>query len=109
MTDQQPDKLYSIADIFVGKPGGLSTAESLRWNLPLLITYTLPGQEEKNLQYLQLRHLVIPRPGALADAVKQELETGNFRESLKKNAEIPKLTDKVEVLVTVIKDQLNRG
>jgi UDP-N-acetylglucosamine:LPS N-acetylglucosamine transferase len=79
------DELYAIADIFVGKPGGLSTTESLRWNLPLLVTYTLPGQEEKNLQYLAERNLVLPRPENLSEAVRQELKVGLFREALKNN------------------------
>jgi processive 1,2-diacylglycerol beta-glucosyltransferase len=84
---QPMDELYAIADIFVGKPGGLSTAESLRWNLPLVVTYTLPGQEEKNLAYLSGRKLVISRPQNLATTVEQELKTSAFRQSLKQNSE----------------------
>ena len=45
-------ELYSIADIFLTKPGGLSVMESLQWNLPMIITSMLPGQEELNMQFL---------------------------------------------------------
>src|SRR5262249_37328457 len=49
---QPMDELYAIADVFISKPGGLSTAEALAWRLPLVVAYTLPGQEQKNLEYL---------------------------------------------------------
>lgn len=50
--------LYSISDVFITKPGGLSVSEALREGLPLIVTHILPGQEELNLRYLSDRHLV---------------------------------------------------
>lgn len=44
--------LYQIADVFMTKPGGLSVAEAGQFGLPLVITHTLPGQEDLNLAYL---------------------------------------------------------
>jgi len=100
---QPMDELYAIADIFVGKPGGLSTAESLRWNLPLVVCYTLPGQEEKNLAYLSRRRLVINRPEDLAASVGQELKTGEFRQSLKQNPERLKVFQEGGALTLAVK------
>lgn len=99
---QPMDELYAIANVFVGKPGGLSTAEALRWNLPLVVAYTLPGQEEKNLEFLANKQLVIPRPTQLAEAVKRELETGQFRESLKNNQEAAKVFGNGELVVKAV-------
>lgn len=50
-TDRVPE-LMSISDMLISKPGGLTIAESLVKNLPIIITSTIPGQEEKNADYL---------------------------------------------------------
>lgn len=100
------DELYAIADIFVGKPGGLSTAESLRWNLPLIVSFTLPGQEEKNLNYLAGRKLVIPRPKNLVQTAKREILTGEFKQSLIQNPERTKVFQEGDELAWAVKMML---
>jgi len=104
---QPMDELYAVADVFVGKPGGLSVAESLRWNLPLIVCYTLPGQEEKNLTYLANRKLVIARPKNLAGAVNSELQTGAFRQSLTDNANAAKVFGEGDEPVRAVKLMLH--
>ena len=42
----------SVADLFVGKPGGLTTAEALTKGLPMIVYQPTPGQEEYNSDYL---------------------------------------------------------
>ena len=42
----------ALADLFVGKPGGLTTAEALASKLPMVIYNPIPGQEEHNSDYL---------------------------------------------------------
>jgi processive 1,2-diacylglycerol beta-glucosyltransferase len=84
-------KLYAIADIFITKPGGLSVAESLQWQLPLLITHWLPGQEEHNYNYLMEKGLIMPvstgvKPSELAEWTHAEISTHDFRESLQANS-----------------------
>jgi len=37
---------------FVGKPGGLTTSESLACGLPMVIISPIPGQEERNSDHL---------------------------------------------------------
>ncbi len=105
---QPMDELYSIANIFVGKPGGLSTAESFRLNLPLIVSFTLPGQEEKNLKFLYDKNLVLTRTKNLVLAVKQELKTGSFRESLKNNPEKVKLLGNGAELILAVNRALTR-
>lgn len=45
-------ELMSISDILITKPGGLTISESLIKNLPIIITSTIPGQEERNADYI---------------------------------------------------------
>lgn len=40
------------ADVFVTKPGGLSTAEALAAQVPMVLYKPLPGQEERNVRVL---------------------------------------------------------
>ena len=57
--------LYAAADVFLTKPGGLTIAEALQANAKILITHTLPGQEEPNYEYLLERKLVHAGPAQL--------------------------------------------
>ena len=42
----------SVSDVVVSKPGGVTTAESLSKNLPMIIVKPIPGQEQNNANYL---------------------------------------------------------
>lgn len=46
------DELMEISSIVLTKPGGLTTAESLSKNLPMIIVSPIPGQETKNTDFL---------------------------------------------------------
>ncbi|TSC65299.1 MAG: monogalactosyldiacylglycerol synthase [Candidatus Doudnabacteria bacterium Gr01-1014_77] len=78
-------ELISIADIVVSKPGGLTVAESLEQNVPILVSHFLPGQERLNIDYLKERNLIMPLSVNYYDAVKDEIQTGSFKSSLKNN------------------------
>lgn len=45
-------ELMKISDLFVGKPGGLTTSEALACGLPMAIVAPIPGQEERNSDHL---------------------------------------------------------
>lgn len=45
-------ELMKISDVFIGKPGGLTTAEALACSLPMVIINPIPGQEERNSDHL---------------------------------------------------------
>jgi processive 1,2-diacylglycerol beta-glucosyltransferase len=40
------------ADLYIGKPGGLTTAEAMSCGLPMVIYQPIPGQEERNSDFL---------------------------------------------------------
>ncbi len=82
---QPMDELYAIADIFLTKPGGLSTSEALRFGLPMIITSMLPGQEKLNLEYLRRQRLIMPEAKDVLQQIRQELDAGDFRQSLENN------------------------
>jgi processive 1,2-diacylglycerol beta-glucosyltransferase len=46
------DELMAAADLFVGKPGGLTTSEALARGLPMVVINPIPGQEERNSDHL---------------------------------------------------------
>lgn len=46
------DELMSASDIVLGKPGGLTTSESLAKGLVFVVVNPIPGQEERNSDHL---------------------------------------------------------
>ena len=45
-------ELMQMSDLFIGKPGGLTTSEALACGLPMAILSPIPGQEERNSDHL---------------------------------------------------------
>jgi processive 1,2-diacylglycerol beta-glucosyltransferase len=62
------DKLMTVSDILLTKPGGITTAEALAKNLPMLIVKPLPGQEQNNTNFL-LRQGVVHKAEDIKDTV----------------------------------------
>ncbi|MBQ1793949.1 MAG: glycosyl transferase [Peptostreptococcaceae bacterium] len=50
-TNNMNDILASI-DVLITKPGGLTTTEALLKDVPMIVPYYIPGQEEENLDFL---------------------------------------------------------
>ncbi|MBQ9940532.1 MAG: glycosyltransferase [Clostridia bacterium] len=46
------DKLMDAADCIVTKPGGLTSSEALAKGLPIIIVNPIPGQEDRNAEFL---------------------------------------------------------
>ncbi len=96
------DEVYRNAGIFITKPGGISVAEALSYNLPICVIFTLPGQEEFNMQYLVPKGLVIDMRNKtfveIVNLVQVELETGEYRRALRENGNISVLLAKTDGL-----------
>ncbi len=45
--------LMDAADCIITKPGGLSTSEAMAKGIPIILTNPIPGQEERNLEFMQ--------------------------------------------------------
>lgn len=52
-----PAKYYMASDLIIGKPGGITISEALALKKPLAIFSPLPGQEERNTDFLVKNHL----------------------------------------------------
>jgi UDP-N-acetylglucosamine:LPS N-acetylglucosamine transferase len=46
------DELMDASDCIISKPGGLTTSEALAKQLPMIIINPIPGQEERNAEFL---------------------------------------------------------
>ena len=46
------DELMDSSDCIITKPGGLTTSEALAKNLPLILTNPIPGQEDRNMEFM---------------------------------------------------------
>lgn len=73
------DELMSASDIYIGKAGGISTAEAICMGLPLIYVRPIPGQESRNAD------LVIKRKGARR--IKDILDIVPIVSELKQNKE----------------------
>ena len=46
------DEYMDASDIIITKPGGLTTSEAMAKRLPLILMNPIPGQEERNMEFL---------------------------------------------------------
>jgi len=49
---QQVELYMACADIVISKPGGLTSSECLAMGVPMIVHDPIPGQEERNANYL---------------------------------------------------------
>jgi processive 1,2-diacylglycerol beta-glucosyltransferase len=59
-------ELMAAADLLITKPGGLTTSEALAAGLPMIVTYPIPGPEERHVRYLE-RHGVAVQAKTLSE------------------------------------------
>ncbi|MGF7060316.1 MGDG synthase family glycosyltransferase [Brassicibacter mesophilus] len=52
-------QLMDISDIIITKPGGLTVSEAIVKNVPMIIPYFIPGQEEENADFLAKYNVAI--------------------------------------------------
>ena len=82
------DEYMTAADLMIGKPGGLTTSESLIKGLGWVVVNPIPGQEEKNAIYL-LEHgagVWCDNLHTLAFKVRSVLEGPGRLEAMRQNA-----------------------
>lgn len=72
------------ADVLITKPGGLSTAEALVAQVPMVLTKPLPGQEERNARVLVEAGAAIRTPtlGELPETLERLLGDAPRREAM---------------------------
>jgi processive 1,2-diacylglycerol beta-glucosyltransferase len=73
---EYPASHYQAADLIIGKAGGITIAESMALNKPMLLFSPLPGQEERNTSFLIKNRLAdfARNPHQLETLIKKYLQ-----------------------------------
>ena len=106
------DQLMSASDVLVGRPGGLLTAEALASGLLFVIVSPIPGQEERNADYLLEENAAIRcnDPSLLAYKIERLLSDQSRSEFMKKNvARIARPRAAFDVIDTLLRLANTRG
>lgn len=76
------EKIMAESDIIVTKAGPGSIAEAMALDLPMIINYWLPGQEEGNVDFVKKNKLgiVATTPGEIISAIKKLMQPKEFKE-----------------------------
>jgi processive 1,2-diacylglycerol beta-glucosyltransferase len=82
------ERVMAASDLAITKPGGLTTSECLAMGLPMIVVAPIPGQEEKNADFLLENGAALKAcdAGALAYRVSSLLDDPNRLGTLQKNA-----------------------
>lgn len=107
-TDKMQEYM-KMSDLFIGKPGGLTTAEALACSLPMIIVDPIPGQEERNSDHLLEKGCALKANEltTLAWKIDQLLDEPGRLETMKKNAgEMGRPNAAATIVETLINDHL---
>lgn len=81
------NELMHAADILITKPGGMTISEALSAKIPMVIFDAIPGQEEKNAEFLISKGMGISigKGNECREIIDDLLENREKLESIKKN------------------------
>lgn len=105
---ENPAELMSVCDVIVSKSGGLTVAESFVMGLPMIIIDPIPGQEERNADYIieigagHRAHSLI----SLETRVGRLLKNPAKLTELKKNALIAARPDAAKQIIAKVMEML---
>ena len=82
------ERVMAASDLAITKPGGLTTSECLAMGLPMIVVAPIPGQEERNADFLLENGAALKAcdAGALAYRVASLLDDPKRLETLRKNS-----------------------
>jgi processive 1,2-diacylglycerol beta-glucosyltransferase len=86
-TDKIPD-FMAVSDILITKPGGLTISEALIKELPMIIISPIPGQEERNANYLLNKGVAVSldKTDDTVNTISELLDNNDLREQMKINS-----------------------
>jgi len=98
-------EIMEICDLIITKPGGLTSAEALAKGLPILIINPIPGQEEKNSEFL-LDHQValkVDNISELKDSLERLIKKPQLLQKMKDNTKHLSKPNSAKEVVCLIK------
>ncbi len=101
-------QLMDEADALITKPGGLTTTEAIIKNIPMIIPYVYPGQEEENADFLVANGMAI-RADKITDLteiisflISHKFVMERMIENMSKSASNYSLENTVELCIKMI-------
>lgn len=97
-------KYMNVSDIIITKPGGLTTTEAIQSNLPIVFFDAIPGQEEKNGEFI-LNNDIGMRISKDKESIEEFISIIDDRELLNKmkdNINKMKKSNFIENLIEII-------
>lgn len=101
-------KLMDCCDVIITKPGGLTTSESIAKNVPMIIPFFIPGQEQENAEFLAeaggavLIKKIDEINGVIESLIKKPDELNNMRQKLKELSKKQSLDNMVKLIDNII-------
>lgn len=101
--------LMNAADVFIGKPGGITAAECIAQRLPIISVHPIMGQEEKNEEYLSENKLAFNVKcdgdiGSIVDTLRNDTVITN---EIMGNMKMCNIGEAVEIIYSCIKKMHN--
>ena len=99
------DKYMAASDLIITKPGGLTTSEALAARLPMIIDNPIPGQEERNTEFLLNAGaaMLVTETFTLDDAVHGVLDFPERRRLMRESIDLIRKPDSTGELCGFIK------
>ena len=107
----QVDILMSACDAIVTKPGGLTTSEALARRLPMIISNPIPGQEDRNTEFL-LNHgaaMAVSPTTPLDEVIDQLLLSSDRLRLMRESIELIRKPDSTERLCNFVASMDTEG
>jgi processive 1,2-diacylglycerol beta-glucosyltransferase len=103
------NKLMDFSDIIITKGGGITISESLAKGMAIILSRPIPGQEERNVEYLLGRKAVIQADEVeeIADAVKSLINDPKKMYALKEEAKANAFIDSSLRIADLILEEIS--
>jgi processive 1,2-diacylglycerol beta-glucosyltransferase len=94
-------EMMAVSDLCVTKAGGLTTAECLAMGVPMLVPNPIPGQEERNAEYLTEcgAAMTARSPGSMKYKLRKFLGDAGLRERMQSAAKARGVPDAAEQIL----------
>jgi processive 1,2-diacylglycerol beta-glucosyltransferase len=93
----------AVSDLCVTKAGGLTTAECLAMGVPMLVPNPIPGQEERNAEYLTEcgACMTARSPGSMKYKLRKFLGDQQLRQRMSQAARARGVPDAAEQILRI--------